>query len=567
MKKILLLLAMFLSFATQAQDFTPTNWVTDLGNFYTPEQEATLNKTISDYEKKTSIEIGVVTIESLGDNSIEEFALDQFKRIGVGKKGADNGILIVFSMKDRKSRIEVGNGMEAFLTDSDTYDALEAIKPYFRAGDYTAGTSECINYITNKLGNEAFANKVAWLKEKQAKEAKEQAASVAAFKDGAINVVLVLAFFGTLVFIYYWDKKRREKIAAEKERIRLATEVESKRIRLEAERVEKVKQSIITNENYLKSVKVSQPTILSNLLNSSFQAVSNYIHIKRIWELKQNELTNDQYNNVLLDIKKTLGNKISAYNELTSEVRSNVINFSNLDTLVKDACSSNTSALNALTKIKTYGYNFDYKDLTTSIDNLLPNKVVIESLFNSDVDKATDDAKQFKSSIDFLKRKSSDVNSYLNEIEFAKNKVNGSETLFNTTLNNLSRYRKWIKPGEIEAVKKEFDNYKTKTSNSSDFLALILIFVVVMTSLSRLETTLSRRKSDEEETERKRLAAIATIAAAAEAERRRKRREEEDDDRRRRDSYSSSSSSSDSGSSFGGFGGGSSSGGGSSNDW
>jgi hypothetical protein len=45
MKKILLLLAMFLSFATQAQDFTPTNWVSDLGNFYTPEQEANLNST------------------------------------------------------------------------------------------------------------------------------------------------------------------------------------------------------------------------------------------------------------------------------------------------------------------------------------------------------------------------------------------------------------------------------------------------------------------------------------------------------------------------------------------
>lgn len=50
MKKILLLLTMFLSFATQAQDFTPTNWVSDLGNFYTPEQEASLNGTISAYE-------------------------------------------------------------------------------------------------------------------------------------------------------------------------------------------------------------------------------------------------------------------------------------------------------------------------------------------------------------------------------------------------------------------------------------------------------------------------------------------------------------------------------------
>ncbi|MEN6290843.1 MAG: hypothetical protein ABFD07_02350, partial [Methanobacterium sp.] len=149
----------------------------------------------------------------------------------------------------------------------------------------------------------------------------------------------------------------------------------------------------------------------------------------------------------------------------------------------------------------------------------------------------------------------------------AKNKVNSSETLFNTALNSLTKYKKWIKPGEVEAVKRKFDDYKIKANNSSDFLALVLIFVAVMGAFSQLESTLSRRKSDEEETERRRLAAIA---AAAEAERRRKRREEEEeDDRRRRNSYSSSSSSSsyDSGSSFGGFGGGGSSGGGASSDW
>lgn len=567
MKKILLLLTMFLSFVTQAQNFTPTNWVSDLGNFYTPEQEASLNGTISDYEKKTSIEIGVITIDSLGDNSIEQFALDQFNRLGIGKKGADNGILIVFSMKDRKSRIEVGNGMEAFFTDSDAYDALQVVKPYFRAGDYGTGTSECVNFITNRLGNDAFANKVAWLKEKQAKEAKEHAASVAAFKSGAINVTLVLVFLGTLVFIYYWDKKRREKIAAEKERVRLEAEREATRIRLEAERVEKVKKNIISTENYLNSaypIKSVPVTQSSKLLTSSFNSLTNFI---KTMVFERGNMSNDQYIESLLKIKGVLDSKINAYNELNSEYKTNITNLSNLDYLVNDARSYNTSALAALSRIKTYGYNFDYKDLTTSIDSLLTNKSSIEALFNTDVDKAISDAKQFKNSIDYLKGKSQDVNSYLNEIESAKSKVNSSESLFTSALSKLERYKKWIKPGEVEAVKKEFDNYKTKTSNSSDFLALILIFTAVMTSLSRLETTLSRRKSDEEENERKRLAALAAIAAAAEAERRRKKREEDEEDDRRRRNSSSSYSSSSSSSSFGGFGGGGSSGGGASDGW
>lgn len=99
MKKILLLLTAFVSLTLSAQkdtkNFTPTNWVTDLGNFYTPEQEAKLNSLISDYEKKTSIEIGVVTTESLDGQSIEEFASEQFNRLGIGKKGA--GFNSIFS--------------------------------------------------------------------------------------------------------------------------------------------------------------------------------------------------------------------------------------------------------------------------------------------------------------------------------------------------------------------------------------------------------------------------------------------------------------------------------------
>jgi len=574
MKKILLLLAMFLSVSIQAQNFTPTNWVSDLGNFYTPEQEANLNGTISAYEKKTSIEIGVVTIDSLGDNSIEQFALDQFNRLGIGKKGADNGILIVFSMKDRKSRIEVGNGMEAFFTDGDSHDALQVVKPYFRAGDYATGTSECIKFITNKLGNQAFANKVAWLKEKQIKEAKQEAASIAAFKSGVIKFLLITSFFGALVFIYFLDKKRREKIAAEKERLRLEAEREATIIRKENERVERVKQNILQTESYLKSTStsVNRPTTKnSKLLNSSFSSVTSFISSMVV---EQGTMDNDQYIGYLLRIKDTLDSKIDAYNELNSEYRTNISRYSDLDSLVNEARSYNKTAISALDKIKQYGYNKDYKDLTSNIDSLLESMTAIEALFLTDVDKAISDAKSFRNSIDYLKSKSSDVTTYLNEIESAKSKVNSAESLFTSGLSNLNRYQKWMKPGEVDRVKSEFEKFKTKSNSSNDFLNLILIFAGVMTAVSALESTLNGRKSKEEEEERAEQRRIAAIAAAAEAERRRKKREEDEEyDRHRRNSYSSSSSyssgssSSDSGSSWGGFDGGSSSGGGSSDSW
>lgn len=576
MRKILLLLTLFLSFSTQAQDFTPTNWVTDLGNLYTPEQEEKLNNTISEYEKKTSIEIAVITIESLDGQSIEEYSLEQFNRLGIGKKGADNGLLIVFSLKDRKSRIELGNGMEAFFTDGDSHDALQIIKPYFRADDYAKGTYECIKFITNKLGDQAYANKVAWLKEKQAKEAKESAIATAKFKSVFFNFLLIVSVIGILVFIYFIDKKRREKIAEEKERVRLEAEREAERIRKETERIERVKQNISQTESYLKSVNVNfriKPiTQNSKLLTSSYNSVSNFINSMVI---EKGNMNNDQYIESLLRIKSTLDSKIEAFDKLNSEYRININKFSDLTYLIDEARSYNKTALNSLEKIKQYGYNKDYKDLTNNIDSLLESKKSIESLLSTDVDTAISDAKRFKDSIDYLKSKSSDVTTYLNEIESAKSKLNTTDSLFTSGLSKLDRYKKWMKPGEVDRVKLEFEKFKTKVSSSNDYLALILIFAGVMTTLSGLESTLSRRKSDEEEAERAEQRRLAAIAAAIEAEKRRKRREEEEEDRRRRDSYSSSyssyssnsSSSSDSGSSWGGFDGGSSSGGGSSDSW
>jgi hypothetical protein len=76
-----------------------------------------------------------------------------------------------------------------------------------------------------------------------------------------------------------------------------------------------------------------------------------------------------------------------------------VISITNLDILVNESYSQNKIALSSLEKIKQYGYNKDYKDLTSSIDSLLVSKTEIEKLFLTDVDKGISDAKKFKNSI------------------------------------------------------------------------------------------------------------------------------------------------------------------------
>ena len=553
MKKILLLLTAFVSLTLSAQkdtkNFTPTNWVTDLGNFYTPEQEAKLNSLISDYEKKTSIEIGVVTIESLDGQSIEEFASEQFNRLGIGKKGADNGILVCFSLKDRKSRIEVGNGMEAFLSDATSWDALQVIKPDFRAQNYYEGTAKCLNYIIKDLGNEAYANRVKWLNEKRAKEAKEEAIAAQKAKDFLFNAFIVVLVFGILALIYYLDRERRKKIEAEKERIRL-----------EELRKAKVKQNIADTKNYLTSIRVSDVRYdSSKLLKISKDSVDSKLAdvLKQVNGLQVD--SDDVYLSKLRDLKSIIDQKINSYNKLNSDYESDVYLISRLDSILRSAKSTNQTALGNLEVIKSYGYSKSYSDCSSYLDSLESEIEAVKQLAKTDLDLAIEKAKDLKSNIAYSEQTSSKVNSYLNEILSAKSKLENADSTIQSELTNITRYKKYLKTGELAKLEREYEEFRKKASNSSDYLALALIFATLLASITSLVSTLRRRKDDEEEQER------------------RERRRREDEDRRRRDSYysssssswgsSSSSSSSSSSDSWGGFDGGSSSGGGASDGW
>ena len=556
MKKILLSLLAIVSFTVSAQDtksFTPQNWVTDNGNFYTPEQEVELNKIISDYEKKTSIEIGVITINSLGDTSIEEYASDQFNRIGIGKKGADNGLLIVFSMEDRASRIETGNGMEPFFTDIDAYDALEVVKPSFRAGNYAEGTTNCINSIVNKLGSSTFATKVKlleqkkeWERQRKAKEDKESAAAWAAFMDGLTNFLIGAAIVGIFVLIYFIDRQRRRKIAEEKERIRL-----------EELRKERVKKDILDNIDKIKSITVDSVSFTnSKVLKIKHESVTEKLTsaIKSIDTLKNDD--NDVYLNSLKSLKSSISDEVYSFNKLNSDYEDNVSSISRLEGLVSDARFTNKRALSDLEKIKSYGYSKSYTDISNYLDTLSDDVVTIKELLNTDVDKAIEQSKDFKDNLSYTIRDSRAVSNYLIEIESAKSKLSVADTTVQSAMSDITRYKSYLKSGELDKVEKEYEDFRKKVSSSSDYLGLAIIFATLLASIASLVSALRRRKSDEEEEER------------------REKRRKDDEDRRRRDSYYSSSSSSSyssssssSDSSFGGFGGGGSSGGGASSDW
>ena len=118
----------------------PNGYVTDAAGILDASSKQALENQISDFERLTTMELAVATIPSLDGESIERYANLLFQQWGVGKKGKDNGVLIVVAPTEHKVRIEVGYGLEAKLTDGTCGQIIrDQMTPAFRSGNFAGG--------------------------------------------------------------------------------------------------------------------------------------------------------------------------------------------------------------------------------------------------------------------------------------------------------------------------------------------------------------------------------------------------------------------------------------------
>tara|TARA_R110001583_G_scaffold10331_3_gene47647 strand:- start:497 stop:1537 length:1041 start_codon:yes stop_codon:yes gene_type:complete len=149
----LFLLVSFYSNAQQ-QFYELRDYVTDSADVFTPDQVLDLNQRLSDFEEKTTNQFVVVTIEELGFDTIESYANGLFNQNGIGQKGKDNGLLILFSESDREVRIEVGYGLEPYITDAVASRIIRnTMIPNFKEGDYFKGVNEASNQLIQFLND------------------------------------------------------------------------------------------------------------------------------------------------------------------------------------------------------------------------------------------------------------------------------------------------------------------------------------------------------------------------------------------------------------------------------
>jgi len=132
--------------------------VVDEARVLDPAERARIEERLRAHEERTTDQVVVLTVASLGDDSIEEFAERVFRSWKLGRRGRDNGVLLVISTGDRRLRIEVGYGLEASLTDGIAGSIIRnAITPRFKAGDYAGGIDAGVTAILGVLDGDPGA--------------------------------------------------------------------------------------------------------------------------------------------------------------------------------------------------------------------------------------------------------------------------------------------------------------------------------------------------------------------------------------------------------------------------
>ncbi|HOW28261.1 MAG TPA: TPM domain-containing protein [Elusimicrobiota bacterium] len=130
----------------------PAHWVTDDAGIIDATTRQKMERLLSDLERQAGFEVAVVTLKSLEGDSIENAANTLFNRWKIGKKGEDNGVLILVAVEDRKVRIETGYGVEAILPDGACGDIVrEHIVPYFKDGRYSDGLYQGTTAVIYRL--------------------------------------------------------------------------------------------------------------------------------------------------------------------------------------------------------------------------------------------------------------------------------------------------------------------------------------------------------------------------------------------------------------------------------
>ncbi len=128
--------------------------VNDFADIVDAQTEQKLETILTNFEGLTGAQIAVVTVQSLNDRPIEEYANELYRAWGIGAKAGehkDKGALLLISLRDRKTRLEVGYGLEGDLPDGLAGEIIRRMRPFLQQQQYSQGINVGVRTLVDTL--------------------------------------------------------------------------------------------------------------------------------------------------------------------------------------------------------------------------------------------------------------------------------------------------------------------------------------------------------------------------------------------------------------------------------
>jgi uncharacterized protein len=133
----------------------PSGYVNDFARVLDQPSRQRIEQLCQELETKTGVELTVVTVNSLNGEPIEDYAVKLFQQWGIGKKDRANGLLVLVAIEERRTRMEVGYGLEPVIPDGYSGEVLRSLQPYFRANQYGPGLYAAANQLAHRIAQNA----------------------------------------------------------------------------------------------------------------------------------------------------------------------------------------------------------------------------------------------------------------------------------------------------------------------------------------------------------------------------------------------------------------------------
>jgi uncharacterized protein len=158
---LLFALAVLTPSVALARDVPPlTGHVNDTAHLLSAEADQRLEQKLTAYEAKTGQQFTLLTVDTLDGDALEDFSIRALDTWKLGKKGKDDGLILLIVPNDHLLRIEVGYGLEGELTDVFTSRVnRNVLTPAMRQGQPEAGVNQAFDLLMRQASGQAVDSK------------------------------------------------------------------------------------------------------------------------------------------------------------------------------------------------------------------------------------------------------------------------------------------------------------------------------------------------------------------------------------------------------------------------